>query len=237
MNSRFLKTARIAAGGAALVLALIGVTSASAAILPPEYPRSTAGSDRTNWQNSWQEWAQTTLAENAGYWKPIMGARFHAPRLVFLSPVKTVQTGCGSVEATVGAMYCFNDQTIYVSTDFLARQETAYGAHAAQLILAHEYGHHIQNLQRLPGRGMLTELQADCLAGAAMSSASVAEKLDFNTLVPTLFNTTDAAGDPTATSYDHGTSSERLDALAEGWNDLSSCRLTDPSGLYFPAAM
>jgi predicted metalloprotease len=217
---------------------LIGGSSASAATLPPAAPGARTSSAISAWNAQWQTWAQTTIAENTGYWKPIMGAKFSPPRLKFVQSTPTPTVGCGSVSTSnTQAMYCFGDSTIYVNAQFLEEQEAAYGQHAAQLILDHEFGHHIQHLQHLPWRGMDTELQADCLAGAALTSQSTAEKLDFDSLVPTLVNTTEGAGDPSVDTQSHGTSYERVSALAGGWNDLSSCRLTDPSGLYYPAVV
>jgi predicted metalloprotease len=226
----------IATAAATAAIALVALQSTvSAAILPPAAPASRTTAAVSSWGTEWRQWAQTTIAENTGYWKPIMGTRFRQPRIFFVQQTPTHTVGCGDVSTQkTDAMYCPGDSTIYINDQFLEKQEAAYGAHAAQLILAHEFGHHIQNLQGLPFRGMLTELQADCLAGASMTSMSTAEKLDFASLAPTLLSTTDAAGDASSTDYDHGTSDERIDALVGGWNDLSSCRLTDPSGLYFP---
>jgi predicted metalloprotease len=177
----------------ALVAALFGASTASAASLPPPYNSRTTTT--AQWNQEWVQWAETTLAENTGYWKPILGRKFSPPRIRFLQKTP-INTGCGEVDNSESATYCPADQTIYVDVFFLQNQEATFGPHAAQLIVDHEYGHHIQNLQGLPQMGMQTELQADCLAGAAIASQAVAETLDLNALGLTLVYTTEAAGDP-----------------------------------------
>jgi predicted metalloprotease len=101
-------------------------------------------------------------------------------------------TGCGNASADVGPFYCPADQLVYFDLDFLQRLQSEFGATgdlAAQYIVAHEYGHHVQNVtgisdrtraaqQRFPdsanGFSVALELQADCFAGAW--AASVAER-------------------------------------------------------------
>jgi predicted metalloprotease len=209
--------------------------SASAAPLPPNaLPVGTTPAARTTWFNQWQSWTDTTLAENTGYWKPIMGSKFNQPGLHFLHPNEPIQTACGSKTEQASALYCPLDRTIYVSMSFVEQQNKSYGQYATQLILAHEYGHHIQALQGLPDRGMYTELQADCLGGAAMVSMGYAEKLDGPSLAASMMGASAAAGDPSVYDRDHGTSYERTQAVIDGWSGLAHCNLTDPSGYYYP---
>ena len=229
----FPRGARLALAALVLGSALTLASSASAAPLPPPYNSRTT--TRAQWNQEWSAWAATTLAENAGYWKPILGQRFVPPRLRFLQNAP-IQTGCGPVDNAAGAMYCFYDATIYIDVFFLQEEERNFGAHAAQLILDHEYGHHIQNLQGLAPIGMQSELQADCLAGAAMASQAQAEDLDARSLVETLVNTTEAGGDPSLRTESHGTAYERVSALSDGIVDLSRCQLTG-DGSYYPTLL
>ena len=92
-----------------------------------------------------------------------------------------VETGCGSATSSVGPFYCPPDQTIYLDTDFYDELSTRFGASGGPLaqlyVVAHEWGHHIQNIiGNMDGLDLSTtgpasdgvrlELQADCFAGA-----------------------------------------------------------------------
>ena len=91
-----------------------------------------------------------------------------------------VNTGCGAATSAVGPFYCPVDKTAYFDTDFFDVLVTQFGSSggpfAQEYVVAHEYGHHVQNLlgvlgraqqgaQGAEGNGVRTELQADCYAG------------------------------------------------------------------------
>ena len=106
------------------------------------------------------------------------------------------QSGCGTANAQVGPFYCPLDSKVYVDASFFQELESKYGASGGQLakeyVIAHEYGHHVQNLLGVlnraqqdpqgPNSGAVRiELMADCLAGTWVKHAT---------------ETTDAGGTP-----------------------------------------
>ncbi len=99
----------------------------------------------------------------------------------------STDTGCGTGTTDMGPFYCPTDQTIYLDTRFYGELKTQFGASGGQLakeyVVAHEWGHHIQNLLGImddidqSGTGPYSdsvrlELQADCFAGAWVKGAS-----------------------------------------------------------------
>lgn len=102
-----------------------------------------------------------------------------------------VQTGCGPATSDVGPFYCPVDQTAYFDTDFFQVLVDQFGSSggplAQEYVVAHEYGHHVQNLLGVLGRaqqdpegatggGVRTELQADCYAGVWAHYASITKQ-------------------------------------------------------------
>jgi predicted metalloprotease len=125
------------------------------------------------------------LASTEDVWKEIFrqaGAQYRAPRLVMFEGV--TPTACGTGQSASGPFYCPLDQSVYIDLSFyrmLAQKFQAPGEFANAYVIAHEVGHHIQNLlgtmkqvQGLQQRSgerqanvlsVRLELQADCYAG------------------------------------------------------------------------
>ncbi|VFA98467.1 KPN_02809 family neutral zinc metallopeptidase [Nocardia cyriacigeorgica] len=106
------------------------------------------------------------------------GVDYVEPKLVLFSG--SVSTGCGNATSAVGPFYCPADQTAYFDVSFFQELVDRFGSSggplAQEYVVAHEFGHHIQNLlgdigraqrdPRGPESGAVrTELQADCYAG------------------------------------------------------------------------
>lgn len=114
------------------------------------------------------------------YWSEVFaaeGAEYATPGTTLFTDA--VNTACGGASSAVGPFYCPLDQTIYIDLGFFDQLESRFGAaggpFAEMYVMAHEYGHHVQNLRGLLERGreagaeggaVRTELQADCFAGA-----------------------------------------------------------------------
>jgi hypothetical protein len=117
------------------------------------------------------------------YWEDAYpGSEFAQPGAEIFSD--RVNTQCGAATSAVGPFYCPLDQTIYIDLGFYGELESRFGAEggpfAEMYVMAHEYGHHIQNLLGLleqgrdagaEGGAVRTELQADCFAGVWAANA------------------------------------------------------------------
>lgn len=122
------------------------------------------------------------------YWStalPDVGGQYVTPQMYLASG--QWQTGCGMASSAMGPFYCPPDQSIYLDTAFfsvLSGQLGADGGPLAEMyVIAHEWGHHLQNLAGImdsidrsatgpDSDGVRLELQADCLAGAWAQNAT-----------------------------------------------------------------
>jgi predicted metalloprotease len=128
------------------------------------------------------------------FWGQTLGARWRDARLVLFWD--ETQSGCGGAQAAMGPFYCPADQRVYIDLGFyreLAQRFGAPGDFAQAYVIAHEVGHHVQDLlgitdkvsrlqQRDPSQrnalSVRVELQADCLAGVWGHSAAARGLLD-----------------------------------------------------------
>ena len=132
------------------------------------------------------KFVSTVLADTEDVWKDLFtkgGATYKEPRLVLFRG-QTGTGGCGAGQAAMGPFYCPADQKVYIDLAFyetLTKRLGAPGDFAQAYVIAHEVGHHVQNLLGISGkmdqmRGRVSkteynalsvrlELQADCFAG------------------------------------------------------------------------
>ncbi len=195
------------------------------------------------------------------YWEGQVDG-YRAPQLIIVD--QQTSTQCGTASNATGPFYCPPEETIYIDPTFfglLREQLGAQGGDLSQLyVLAHEYGHHIQNLvgtfERYPNDGsgptsnaVRTELQADCYAGAWVADA--ADQKDANGVAylkpPTQAELRDAldaaatvgddhiqqqsSGQTNPESWTHGSSEQRQRWFTAGYEGgLDSCDTFAASG-------
>ncbi len=205
--------------------------------------------------NESADFVSVVLADTEDTWQVIFQQRgmvYQQPRLVLFTG--GVESACGFAQSAMGPFYCPGDQKVYIDLDFyreLKDQLGAPGDFAQAYVIAHEVGHHVQNLmgtsdevQRLQGRSdevtankysVMLELQADCYAGVwanhADSQRQVIEKGDIEEAMNAAAKIGDDAlqkqsqGYVVPDSFTHGTSVQRMKWFNTGFvsGDIDSC--------------
>ena len=144
-----------------------------------------------------------------------------------------IRSACGTATTAVGPFYCPLDRKVYIDLAFydeLRRRFGAPGDFAQAYVIAHEVGHHVQNLRGLLGRGEVSsvpvELQADCLAGAWARSADargLVEVGDVDEALNAAAQIGDdriqrkATGHVQPETFTHGTSAQRSASFKRGY--------------------
>ncbi len=185
------------------------------------------------------KFVSTVLADTEDVWKDVFakgGATYKVPRLVLFRGA--TQTACGQGQAAMGPFYCPADQKVYIDLGFyetLKNRLGAPGEFAQAYVIAHEVGHHVQNLlgisakmDQMRGRvskveynalSVRLELQADCFAGVwaynANNSRHILEGGDIESAMNAAAKIGDDAlqrssgGAVVPESFTHGTSAQR----------------------------
>ncbi len=181
----------------------------------------------------------TVLADTEDVWKDVFtkgGATYKEPKLVLFRGA--TPTACGQGEAAMGPFYCPGDQKVYIDLNFyetLKNKLGAPGEFAQAYVIAHEVGHHVQNLLGISGkmeqmRGRVSqteynalsvrlELQADCFAGVWANKAQESRKILEGGDIEAAMNAAAKIGDDALQrsaggrvvpeSFTHGTSAQR----------------------------
>jgi predicted metalloprotease len=202
-----------------------------------------------------REFVAVVLADTEDVWTARfaeMGGSYRAPKLVLFNGA--VQSGCGFAEAAMGPFYCPSDERVFIDTSFfddLARRMGAGGDFARAYVVAHEIGHHVQNLlgtsgqvhdlqQRLGGAeanqlSVQLELQADCYAGVwthhAERMRGILEAGDIDEALGAAAAVGDdrlqhqAQGYVLPDSFTHGTSEQRMRWFRAGLDsgEMAAC--------------
>jgi uncharacterized protein len=164
-------------------------------------------------------------------------------------------SGCGTATPETGPFYCPIDHLVYIDLGFMQQIETQFvGATsdlAEQYILAHEYGHHVQNLlgtnaqvqqasQSDPARAnqysVALELQADCYAGVWVGDANARGLLDSPTEITEAVKAAEGVGDDriqmktqgriNPETWTHGSAQQRSTWFMTGYNTMDPRRCT-----------
>ncbi len=215
-------------------------------------PRQTAPQTTTRSDDQMKQFVSVVLAETEDVWNGIFkaeGFNYREPALVLFSA--QVQSACGYASAASGPFYCPGDQKVYIDLSFydqLSRQFGASGDFAQAYVLAHEVGHHAQNLigvlpefnrmrqsmskTEANQMSIRVELQADCFAGIWAHYTAQKGLLEKGDLEEAL-NAAHQIGDDTLQrrtqgfvvpdSFNHGTSKQRATWFRHG---LESGKLT-----------
>jgi len=181
---------RIGLGGAAVLLVLSLVTGQNFFALLGNFVDTGGGGQATApYQSSPDEdklveFVSFVLDDVQGTWEkafPIAGKNYRHTKLVLFTD--NVRSGCGFAETAMGPFYCPADEKVYIDLGFYRELRERFGApgdFAQAYVIAHEIGHHVQNVLGLSERvremqerrpdsanqlSVLLELQADCLAG------------------------------------------------------------------------
>ncbi|MDX2096860.1 MAG: neutral zinc metallopeptidase [Leptolyngbyaceae cyanobacterium bins.59] len=197
-------------------------------------------------QDEMAQFVSVVLADTEDTWRELFrqnGKTYVEPKLVLFSG--SVNSACGYAQAAVGPFYCPQDQKVYIDLDFyrdLRVKHNAPGDFAQAYVIAHEVGHHVQNVLGISKQvrvkqsqvskaeanqlSVRLELQADCFAGIwahhAQRSRQVLEQGDIEEALNAASSIGDdrlqkqARGYANPESFTHGSSQQRVKWFRRG---------------------
>jgi uncharacterized protein len=255
--------------GTMIILGLIGwqlginpvVLIGGAEMVSHYLPQSSGESGKPVGNDETGQFVAAVLGDTEDQWSAIfksVGKTYQPPKLVMFSGA--TRSACGMAQSAVGPFYCPNDRTVYLDTSFFKQIETRLrgceaGSKACQFsqayVIAHEIGHHVQNLlgilpkvQALQASAGQTEgnqiqvrveLQADCFAGVWANHSQNKWKFLEPGDIEAALQTATAIGDDTLQrrsqgyvvpdAFTHGSSEQRKRWLTIGLKsgDVASC--------------
>lgn len=207
----------------------------------PSSQQQSAGDDQQ------RDFVSVVLADTEDTWSDLFqqtNRHYEDPKLVLFSGA--IQSACGFAQAAVGPFYCPSDRKVYLDLSFFRALQDRFhapGDFAEAYVIAHEVGHHVQNLLGIAGRvagarsrmdeadanalSVRTELQADCFAGVwAHHADRVRHILEAGDIEEAL-NAASAIGDDrlqrqaqgyvVPESFTHGSSAQRVHWFKRGF--------------------
>ena len=212
----------------------------------PTQPHTTETAPPSPEQQELAEFVSVVLADTEDTWHEIFqqsGQRYQEPKLVLFTGA--VQSACGFAQAAMGPFYCPGDQKVYIDLSFYDDLRTRHGApgdFAQAYVIAHEIGHHVQNLTGITGEvqsmrrrvsetesnqlSVRLELQADCLAGIWANHADRSRQILESGDIEEGLNAASAIGDDrlqkqaggyvVPESFTHGSSAQRVRWFKKG---------------------
>lgn len=220
-----------------LINMLGGVQSMTPSSAPTQSDPTGAPNDQLG------KFASVVLADTESTWRRILGSQYEDPRMVLFSG--GVQSACGATSSAVGPFYCPGDHKLYLDLSFfndMSHRLGAPGDFAQAYVIAHEVGHHVQNLMGIAEKvtrlqrqvsetegnalSVRMELQADCFAGVwghhAKRERNIIEPGDFEEGMRAASAIGDdrlqkqSRGYVQPESWTHGSSEQRMTWLKRG---------------------
>ncbi len=220
----------------AIVAVLFGVNPGDV-LQPAGEPQQQPGAGPAA-EDSLVQFTSAVLASTEDVWGSIFqqsNAQYTQPELVLFSGA--IQSACGFAQSAMGPFYCPRDQKVYLDLSFFSELRDRFGAagdFAEAYVIAHEVGHHVQDLTgTLVASGgnagsVQQELQADCLAGIWGYHAREQQRLLDPGDLEEALNAASAIGDDrlqkqskgyvVPESFTHGSSAQRVAAFRKGFD-------------------